>query len=371
MEMYSYDGEGRRVMKMKCPSSSQCTTANATSVSVFVYDAAGMLTAEYGPVTGSGTSYLTADHLGSTRVVTDSTGLPQRCYDYLPFGEEIPNNIGGRAALTCYSSGAYPAPPDIETQKFTGKERDAETGLDYFGARYFSGAQGRFTSPDPLLTSAKLGNPQTWNRYSYAIDNPLRYTDPTGMYVEDDTSRQQQLWTTYINSFNQAGKINYTRNYIGSDFVLPQNPSGLGPEWVNDTRHRAPNGSRWVRGDGEQLDFDKGQPGKTGWKGKDHWHVTHPGQKDYDQTLGDRGHVDPGKVIDLPDFAPKVEPGAPVPTELKSGCVPDGGCPGTSIPPYGVFPMPIPTGIPPFTIPGLVPLFQPVPAPVVFSSPFE
>jgi uncharacterized protein RhaS with RHS repeats len=145
MEMYSYDGEGRRVLKMKCPSSSQCTTANATSVSVFVYDAAGMLTAEYGPVTGSGTSYLTADHLGSTRVVTDSTGSAERCYDYLPFGEEIPNNIGGRAALTCYSSGAYPALPDIEAQKFTGKERDAETGLDWFEARYMSSAQGRFT----------------------------------------------------------------------------------------------------------------------------------------------------------------------------------------------------------------------------------
>jgi hypothetical protein len=145
MEMYSYDGEGRRVMKMKCPSSSSCTTAHATSVSVFVYDAAGMLTAEYGPVTGSGTSYLTADHLGSTRVVTDSTGSAERCYDYLPFGEEIPNNIGGRAALTCYSSGAYPALPDIEAQKFTGKERDAETGLDWFEARYMSSAQGRFT----------------------------------------------------------------------------------------------------------------------------------------------------------------------------------------------------------------------------------
>jgi len=68
-----------------------------------------------------------------------------------------------------------------------GKERDQETGLDYFGARYFSGAQGRFTSADPLLSSGTVYNPQTWNRYSYALNNPFKYTDPTGMYICDGT----------------------------------------------------------------------------------------------------------------------------------------------------------------------------------------
>lgn len=55
-------------------------------------------------------------------------------------------------------------------------------GVDYFGARYFSGAQGRFTSRDPLLASAKLQDAQTWNRYVYARNNPLRYADPLGLY---------------------------------------------------------------------------------------------------------------------------------------------------------------------------------------------
>jgi RHS repeat-associated protein len=64
--------------------------------------------------------------------------------------------------------------------KFTGKERDAETGLDYFGVRYMSSAQGRFTSPDPAMSSAKLGDPQTWNRYAYVTNNPLRYIDSDG-----------------------------------------------------------------------------------------------------------------------------------------------------------------------------------------------
>jgi len=81
---------------------------------------------------------------------------------------------------------------------FTGKERDVETGLDYFEARYFSGAQGRFTSPDEFqggivdaftgqdietnqaLPYADIGDPQTLNKYSYVMNNPLRYVDPNG-----------------------------------------------------------------------------------------------------------------------------------------------------------------------------------------------
>ena len=54
----------------------------------------------------------------------------------------------------------------------TSKERDNETGLDYFGARYFASTQGRFTGSDPLLSSGSVYAPQTWNRYSYTINNP-------------------------------------------------------------------------------------------------------------------------------------------------------------------------------------------------------
>jgi RHS repeat-associated protein len=70
------------------------------------------------------------------------------------------------------------------------KERDAETGLDYFGARYYSGAQGRFTSVDPGLFT--IADPQSWNRYSYVQNNPLNFVDPkgttlflTGDYADD------------------------------------------------------------------------------------------------------------------------------------------------------------------------------------------
>lgn len=59
-------------------------------------------------------------------------------------------------------------------------ERDIETGLDYAEARYYSSAQGRFTSVDPLTASAKAQDPASWNRYVYAANNPTRFVDPTG-----------------------------------------------------------------------------------------------------------------------------------------------------------------------------------------------
>jgi RHS repeat-associated protein len=72
----------------------------------------------------------------------------------------------------------------------TGKERDAESGNDYFGARYYASSMGRFSSPDPgWLLAADLTNPQSWNMYSYVLNNPLINIDPTGMEcVWDDGS---------------------------------------------------------------------------------------------------------------------------------------------------------------------------------------
>jgi RHS repeat-associated protein len=72
--------------------------------------------------------------------------------------------------------------------QITSKERDAETGLDYFLARYYSGAQGRFISPDPM--GGKIANPQSFNRYAYVLNNPLKFTDPTGLYECLGSDRQ-------------------------------------------------------------------------------------------------------------------------------------------------------------------------------------
>ena len=70
----------------------------------------------------------------------------------------------------------------LSTSRYTGKERDAESGLDYFGARYYASSMGRFMSPDPVFATVdRLMDPQQWNMYSYVRNNPLSLTDPTGL----------------------------------------------------------------------------------------------------------------------------------------------------------------------------------------------
>jgi RHS repeat-associated protein len=176
---YYYDGGGHRVLKANC-SEAPCSLATASQVATYVYDANDDLAAEYGttgPVTG--TQYVFTDHLGSTRALVSTAGTFTRCYDYAPFGEPLVTGTGPRA--TCYTDVSSPSlAPGATSIKFTAKERDAETGLDFFGGRYFSGAQGRFTSPDPHNEGAQLLDPQSWNMYSYVGNNPLRYVDPDG-----------------------------------------------------------------------------------------------------------------------------------------------------------------------------------------------
>lgn len=111
---------------------------------------------------------MTTDWLGSTRLVTDSSGAVSSRRDYLPFGEEI------------RATGSGPR------LKFTGKEREnhANLGLDYFGARYMASAQVRFTSPDAPLADALIADPQSWNLYSYGRNNPLcTWIPPAGTSV--------------------------------------------------------------------------------------------------------------------------------------------------------------------------------------------
>jgi len=163
---YTYDGDGRRVKKVQ----------NAITT-IFVYDAQGQLAAEYSTQASadpSGTRYLTADHLGSTRVSTNASGAVLTRHDYLPFGEEITSSLGGRSSVAGYTG------TTTIRQKFTGKERDQESGLDFFGVRYMSAAVGRFMSPDRPFVDQHTYNPQSWNLYSYVRNNPLSFIDQQG-----------------------------------------------------------------------------------------------------------------------------------------------------------------------------------------------
>lgn len=183
---YIYDGGGQRVKKI--------VGGPTTVTTVFVYNVSGQLIAEYSnqQAAASGTSYLTADHLGTPRVITRADGSISGRHDYQPFGEEIPATYGGRGAVDGYPPG------DSLRQQFTQKERDVETGLDYFLARYYSSAQGRFTSPDEFTGGpdelydfandaadnptfyADFTNPQSLNKYQYTYNNPINLVDPDG-----------------------------------------------------------------------------------------------------------------------------------------------------------------------------------------------
>ena len=124
----------------------------------------------------SNVKWLVADHLGTPRMIIDQTGTLANVkrHDYLPFGEELFAGAGGRSTGLGYSGG------DGLRQQFTSKERDIEIGLDYFEARYYSSTQGRFTSVDPENAGADESDPQSWNGYAYARNNPVLYTDPDG-----------------------------------------------------------------------------------------------------------------------------------------------------------------------------------------------
>lgn len=114
------------------------------------------------------------DHLGSTRMSASvatgaSTATIQWDADYYPFGRSKTYLVTSAPAF-----------------QFTGKELDSETGLDDFGARYYSSNLGRFMSVDPSQVGVKLDEPQTWNAYAYCLNNPLAYTDPNGEWSTRD-----------------------------------------------------------------------------------------------------------------------------------------------------------------------------------------
>jgi len=110
--------------------------------------------------------YHHSDHLTGSHIETDENGDVIQSLDYYPFGE----------TRTDTQSDVYD-----NNYKFTGQELDDESGLYYYGARYYDPAIGKFISQDPW--EGNINEPQTLNKYSYVINNPLKYIDPTGEYL--------------------------------------------------------------------------------------------------------------------------------------------------------------------------------------------
>ncbi|HQO21359.1 MAG TPA: RHS repeat-associated core domain-containing protein [Acidobacteriota bacterium] len=118
------------------------------------------------PMTGlnEGTVYFyVRDHLGSSRLVLDVEGNIQSRFNYEPYGVEL-TPLGSNTTNEKY--------------KFTGQERDYDTGMDYMHFRYYGSNIGRFMKPDNMITNAM--NPQSWNLYSYVNNSPINFNDPSG-----------------------------------------------------------------------------------------------------------------------------------------------------------------------------------------------
>lgn len=147
--------------------------------------------------------YYGTDHLGSVRVVFDAAGTVIARADYLPYGEEV-----------FAPTGTMPA------QKFTGQARDAEAGQDYFHARMYQPRAGRFTAVDAVFNAAS--QPQKWNRYAYALNNPLVFTDPSG----NDAEGPEGGYSCRVVTPNMGGCV-YIPN---SAVIVPQGIHGEGSQ---------------------------------------------------------------------------------------------------------------------------------------------
>ena len=166
---------------------------------------------------------------------------------------------------------------------------------------------------------AKLDDPQSLNLYSYVQNNPLSTADADGHtnLLMKLIQNKDSLWNIF-NIFNRRSKDKSQKDESASSALqndqnknqqdqtkpsgsntppswdpskpLPKDPSGLGSGWKEDKSHRSPNDDRYINDKGDKLDWHKGMPGKTGEKGKDHWHWLPGGNKE------DK-HYNPGDTI--------------------------------------------------------------------------
>lgn len=174
-----YDGTGQRV----------ATMANGQVTVVMVYDVTGSLAAEYeqSGTTGGGTQYVMGDHQGSTRVVMMSDGRLSR-HDYLPYGEEfLVAGVGLRTTGQGYDR------KDGVRKRYAGMEEEDTPGISHTLWRKLDSYTGRWTSPDPYGGSMEVTSPQTFNRYTYASNDPVNQADPTGLCPPNSDSQSVLL----------------------------------------------------------------------------------------------------------------------------------------------------------------------------------
>ena len=160
---YVYDGDGNRVKSVV----NGVTTYYIGSYYEWRVEASGSTGVKYyyagsqrvAMRVGTTLSYLFGDHLGSTSITTDASGSLSGELRYLPFGE------------TRYESG---------------QREEAEIGLYFYGARWYDSSLARFIQADTIIPEP--GSPMAWDRYAYTLNNPVKYTDPSGHFVISATA---------------------------------------------------------------------------------------------------------------------------------------------------------------------------------------
>jgi RHS repeat-associated protein len=207
-------------------------TTNGTTTSGLAWQhtnawAGGKLIATYD---NDGLHFYFDDPLGTRRAQTDYAGVLEQTCSSLPYGD----------GETCAST-----PTE---HLFTGKERDTESGNDYFGARYYASSMGRFMSPDPLyLEMHRLRDPQQLNLYMYARNNPLKLIDPNGLDVAfkcDSAANCNQAVKDFNNrkgaqfqvTLGKDGKLHAVDGSVGKNLSKAEGAL-LGA--VNDTKNTA------------------------------------------------------------------------------------------------------------------------------------
>ena len=191
-DVYLYDHNNDRIAKndgtatTTYPNRYYTATNSTTTASIYMPDGILLATIE-GDGTATSTNYVHTDHLGGTNVVTDSGGSVVQALDYYPYGSKR------------ISSGN-----DVSQREFIGQVEDPETSLNYLNARYYNNATGQFLSEDPVFWGKQdLQDPQSFNSYSYAGNNPITKKDPTGKWYKEFISGQQS-WPSFQGELGQA-----------------------------------------------------------------------------------------------------------------------------------------------------------------------
>jgi RHS repeat-associated protein len=269
-DRYIYDGNGERVEK--CVAATPTTACPTSGTNGTLYwrgtgsdpldesDLSGNALEEYvyfngeriarRDVSTNAVHYYFDDHLGSTSLVTNATGTLSTCGTYsVPTGEDESDYYpyGGEIVL-CNSV--------PQNYKFTGKERDPESGLDYFEARHYASALGRFMIPDwaakPTdVPYANFGNPQSLNLYSYVQNNPTTMGDPDGHEVKVDPALSAAVTLLAAQSPTFANELKAHDGPNNPDLVIksgatPTDADGVTPTNGNTSARIAPEAGGFV-----------------------------------------------------------------------------------------------------------------------------